>query len=111
MRPRSFSSPTGFSSAASAIFIVLLVLLPAAAQEKFTALHVARLRAVTSAQISPDGRHVAYLLSVPRKLPDQKDGTSWTELHVVDPQGNSRPFIAGEVDVSAIQWSPDGRYI
>jgi dipeptidyl aminopeptidase/acylaminoacyl peptidase len=81
------------------------------AAEPFTSHHVAKLRSVIAAEISPDGRHVAYVLGVPRKLPDQKDGPAWTELHVVDANGNSRPFITGEVDVSAIEWAPDGREI
>ena len=74
----------------------------------FTPEHVARLKAVSAAKISPDGQNVAYVLSVPRKLFNKKDGPAWTELHVVDLDGHSRPFVSGEVNVRGIAWSPDG---
>jgi dipeptidyl aminopeptidase/acylaminoacyl peptidase len=56
----------------------------------------------------PDGTQVAYVLSVPRDLPKEKDGPSWAELHVVDTKGNSTPFITGPVNVSNIAWGPNG---
>lgn len=82
-----------------------------AAEEAFTPQHVARLRSVTAARISPDGAHVAYVLSVPRTPGKGDDGPAWAELHVVDRQGHSRPFITGEVNVGAIDWTPDGKSI
>ena len=32
-------------------------------------------------------------------------------LHVAGPDGNVRPFITGEVHVTAIDWTPDGKGI
>jgi len=72
---------------------------------------VARLRSVTSAEISPDGTHVAYVVSVPRDPYADDDGAPWAELHVATAAGASRPYVAGEVNVSAIAWTPDGREI
>ncbi len=72
---------------------------------------VAQTRAVTQAQISPDGGNVAYLLSVPRTLGVDPDGPARSELHVVDSAGRSRPYIAGKVDVASPRWLPDGRSI
>ena len=66
---------------------------------------------VTQAEIAPDGQNIAYVLSVPRKLFDENDGPAWAELHVVDREGRSRPFLAGQVNVSAVDWTPDGRRI
>jgi dipeptidyl aminopeptidase/acylaminoacyl peptidase len=89
----------------------ILLALPqrAAAQESlFTPHDVARLRVVTSAVASPDGSQVAYILSVPRQLPREKDGPAWTELHVVDAKGTVTPYITGQVNVEAVQWTPDG---
>jgi dipeptidyl aminopeptidase/acylaminoacyl peptidase len=83
----------------------------AADLERFTPQHVARLRAVTSAVISPDGKQIAYVLSIPRRPPAEDDGPSWAELHVVDMDGKSRPFITGEVNVSDLSWTPDGKSI
>lgn len=96
-------------------FIVasLIVLSTAAAAEErvFTPLDVARLRAVTAAEISPDGKHIAYVLSVPRRPWVDDDGPAWAELHVVDIAGRSRPFVTGKVNVSGIRWLPDGKSI
>ena len=77
----------------------------------FTPQHVAKLRIVTEAVIAPDGSQVTYVLSVPRDLAKEKDGGSWTELHVVDTKGNSTPFITGQVNVANIGWTPDGKHI
>src|SRR3972149_3142951 len=65
----------------------------------FTPDHVARLRSVTAAEISPDGRSVAYVLAVPRRPFKDEDGPAWAELHVVGPDGVSRPYVNGEVNV------------
>jgi dipeptidyl aminopeptidase/acylaminoacyl peptidase len=69
---------------------------------------VARLRNVSSARISPDGKLVAFVRVVPRVPCEDEDGPAWTELHVAGPRGRVRPFVTGEVQVSAIDWTPDG---
>lgn len=70
--------------------------------------HVSRLRYVTSAEVSPDGKWIAYLLSVPRQPMKDKDGSAWSELHVADVEtGNRRPFITGQVSISSPTWSSD----
>lgn len=101
--------------------------------------HVAKTRMVTSAVVSPDGRHVAYNVAVPRQPVVDDDGPSWVELHVAsrgssgtgtgdgdgDRDGASsgsspeseraawttRPFISGEVNIGSPRWSPDSRGI
>ncbi len=93
------------------IGIALLAPLHAAGQDTFTPQHVAKLRAVVEAAVSPDGSQVAYVLAVPRNIPKEKDGGSWTELHVVDMKGTSTPFITGQVNVAAITWTVDGKSI
>ena len=61
--------------------------------------------------MSPDGASVAYLLQVPRQPFKGDDGPAWAELHVVGPDGTSRPFVTGEVNVEAVSWKPDGSAI
>ncbi|MCI0638150.1 MAG: S9 family peptidase [Gemmataceae bacterium] len=91
-------------------FGVLLIPSPLFAQDQtFTPHHVAKMRFVTAAVISPDGSQVAYVLGVPRQLPKEKDGTAWSELHVVDKSGTSTPFITGAVNVDSVAWTPDGK--
>ena len=41
---------------------------------------VARIRSVADVAISPDGKWVAYTLSVPRQPLVDEDGGAWTEL-------------------------------
>ena len=82
-----------------------------AGSELFTPDHVAKLRTVIAAEISPDGRFVAYVLIVPRRPFADEDGPAWAELHVVGPDGKSRPYVTGEGNVDAIAWTPDGKGI
>lgn len=74
-------------------------------------LDVARVRHVTSASLSPDGRHIAYTRAVPRRPFVEDDGPAWQELHVIGPEQPSRPFITGAVRVSNVQWRPNTREI
>jgi len=78
-----------------------------AGQRAFTPEDVAKLRVVTAVEMSPDGKSVAYVLSVPRKPFEEDDGPAWTELHVVGTDGTSRPFVTGEVNVDSVAWKPD----
>ncbi len=82
-----------------------------AGSELFTPDHVAKLRTVIAAEISPDGKSVAYVLNVPRRPFKDEDGPAWTELHFVGPDGTSRPFVTGEVNVESVAWTPDGKGI
>ena len=73
--------------------------------------HVARLKYVNSVAVSPDGKAIAYTVSVSRSPVKSDDGSAWSELFVTDLAGNRRPFITGEVSIGAPAWSPDGRWI
>ena len=81
------------------------------AETLFSTKHLVTLRSVVSAKITHDGKRVAYVLSVPRHPLRDEDGPAWSELHVVDEAGQSRPFITGKVDIGEVQWTPDGRSI
>jgi len=95
-----------------AILSVLSVAAPPSfGKELFGPQHVARTKFVTSAAVSPDGRHVAYTLTVQRNPLKEDNGSAWGELHVVDAEGHSRPFVTGKVNVSGVRWTPDGRGI
>lgn len=106
------NSPIRFKTPLTAALAALLVCAAtASAQERFTPHHVAKLRTVTTAAIAPDGRHVAYVLSVPRVPLQDDDGAAWEELHVVALDGSSRPFVTGQVNVGAVSWTKDKRAI
>jgi len=94
--------------AAALALAVVLVSASAVAGEGMTLQQLASIRAVTSAQISPGGTQVAYVLSVPRTPGVDEDGATRSELHVVDPAGNDRVYVAGKSGVGTPQWLPDG---
>jgi dipeptidyl aminopeptidase/acylaminoacyl peptidase len=72
---------------------------------------VFKLKYATAAEISPDGKWIAYTVSVQRKVTDEPGGR-YSELHVVSTEtGESRPFITGKGKVSSPRWSPDGKRI
>jgi dipeptidyl aminopeptidase/acylaminoacyl peptidase len=74
-----------------------------------TPLDIARIQSMTSAVISPDGRSIAAVRSVPRILFLEEDGPDWAELYLLDPaNGEARPFVTGNVSVSDVDWRPDG---
>jgi dipeptidyl aminopeptidase/acylaminoacyl peptidase len=96
------------------VFCILLWALHAESSAQdvtFTPQHVAKLRSVTAAEIAPDGSRVAYVLSVPRVPIKEDDGPAWAELHVVTSEGISRPYVTGNVNVSALAWHRDGAAI
>lgn len=101
---------TRFAATTSAVATIALLafVTTAAAQERFTPHHVAKIRAVTTAAVSPDGKHVAYILSVPRIPLQEEDGPAWEELHVVTLDGQSRPYVTGQVNIGSLKWLPDG---
>lgn len=73
---------------------------------------VAKLKSVGTAEISPDGRYIAYTVSVPRIPGVDDDGSAWAELHLYDLSENaSRPFITGKANFSSVTWSSDGKGI
>ncbi len=81
------------------------------AKEVLSVEDLLKMRHVTATKMSPDGRWIAYTLSVPRAA-DDKAGAAYSELHLVSADGKQhRPFITGKVNVSAIAWQPDGSAI
>jgi dipeptidyl aminopeptidase/acylaminoacyl peptidase len=77
----------------------------------FTLEDLARIRYVDAAAVSPDGKLIAYTLHVQRNPFEDENGEAWKELHLVDLDGNSRAYVTGKVNVSEINWTPDGQTI
>jgi dipeptidyl aminopeptidase/acylaminoacyl peptidase len=89
--------------------ISFAICLPTLAQsDPLTLEDIAALRSVSSVRMSPNGDRIAYLLMVPREVYKEDDGRPYHELHVVDLDGNSTPYITGKVDIGNIAWAPDG---
>jgi len=94
--------------AALAAAALVLLSQTAAADDALTLKDIVGLKSVSRAELSPNGDAVAYLLSVPRELYVDEDGASYSQLHVVDLEGVSRPYFSGKVSVSDLAWSADG---
>ncbi len=101
-----FAAPASLTA-----FLCLILISTASAENTFTPKDVATLSYVGSATVSPNGKHVAYTKVVQRNPLENENGPAWVELHVTDPAGKSRPFITGKVNVSSVQWTPDGKGI
>jgi len=98
----------------TALAFLLVVLLPitAVANGGLSLRDIAELRAVGEVAISPDGSRIAHTRVVPRELfGEQDDGPAFAELHVADARGVSRGFVTGEVNVAALDWTPDGHHV
>ena len=91
--------------------VLLIGLSTHSAEQGFTLEQAAKMRNVLEVAISPNGRQVAYTISVPRDPLKGENGAAWRELHVVNQQGVSRPFITGNVSIGSIDWSADGNSI
>ncbi|MFM8914115.1 MAG: TolB family protein, partial [Flammeovirgaceae bacterium] len=78
------------------------------AQNPFTPSDVYKMKSISDAQLSPDGKWVAYVLSTPDSAKDKSDADIWmiswdgseTVKLTASPEGESRP-----------RWSPDGKYL
>lgn len=99
------------SSFLSLVFSAFLGFTAFALGEGFTLQDAAKMKQVLEVALSPDGRQVAYTLSVPRDPLKGDNGASWRELHVVNQQGQSRPFVRGKVSIGHITWAADSRSI
>ena len=94
------------------IAMVSLLTVPTVfAEEYLTIEEIVGLKRVTSVAMSPAGDRIAYLKSVPRELYVDANGPAYVELHVVDFEGNSTPYITGDIAISAYAWAPDGQSI
>ena len=83
-----------------------------AAARALTPGDVARVRTVGQVAIRPDGSAIAYVQSVPRQPGRGENGPAWSRLRVVAIDGSyDRTFVGGEVNISQLRWSPDGRYL
>src|SRR5712691_3769570 len=67
------------------------------------------LRYVTDAQISPDGRSVAFVVGLQNGWSGPRDPHIW--IVATDGKSAPRPFVASKEGESSPRWSPDGRFL
>jgi dipeptidyl aminopeptidase/acylaminoacyl peptidase len=79
--------------------------------DTLTAEAVVALRSVTTVEISPDGKRVAYVVRSPRAS-DDKPGNARNVIWVVSSRGGEpRRFTSPRASSSSPRWSPDGRWL
>ena len=79
--------------------------------DTFNVDHIAKLRRALQAEMSPDGKHIAWVRDVPRDPKAKGDGTPWRELHITDLRGYSRPFVHGKTSVWHLRWTHDSKRV
>jgi len=93
------------------LFVSLLFTTTQTTARTLTLEETVTLSHVGQAEISPNGKYVAYTLVNPRIPYIDDDGSHYVELHISDLDGNSRQFISGNVNISNVSWGPKGQYI
>ncbi|MCB1044987.1 MAG: S9 family peptidase [Acidobacteria bacterium] len=78
------------------------------AQESMTPEDIAKLERVSDAILAPNGKTIAYILSVPPIPFVDDDGSAYRHLYVWDQQRGSRPFVTGKQSVSGIEFTANG---
>lgn len=70
---------------------------------------IANLNKVSDAQISPDGRSIAYVVEIPVRAGEHKNAHIWLVQSSVP--GNEQPFLVSGASDTTPRWSPDGKWI
>ena len=96
----------------AALGLIPLGVEPAGAQSQtaagtFQPWHAVMYRTVIWAEMSPDGRHTAFLRTQPRRPIADDSGAAWVELYLLDADGREVPFVTGEVNVGRPVWISD----
>lgn len=96
---------------ASVTLLAVSVSVPAMARP-MTAEDVLQVKNVTDISVSPLGSGIAIgVSSMPDIASGAKNGTSERQLRVATAAGNVRDFLPADMNVRAIQYSPDGRLV
>ncbi len=70
---------------------------------------IANLHKVSDAQVSPDGRSIAYVVEIPVRAGEHKNAHIW--LVQSNQPGSERPFLVSGASDTEPRWSPDGKWI
>ena len=93
---------------ALAVAVVALPVGAMRAQQALTMDHLKKLVGVSSPDVSPDGKQVAFVVSRPNYTTDRSE----SELYIVDAAGGApRPLTFWRKRVSSPKWSPDGKWL
>ena len=98
--------------ALTAVLLAGVSIASAAQARPMTAEDVAKLESVGQIAVSPDGSRVAYTTaSLPDITAGEENGTTRQQLKLAYGPNNARDFLPDDMNVSGVQFSPDGRMI
>src|SRR5512132_2813298 len=107
----SFSPSLAAAAAALVVSLPVLASATTSSARQWTAVRVVDYARVTSAEISPDGTKVLYLMSRPRKDED-KPGAAFVNLWLAPfAGGEPRRMTSADAEDKSPSWSPDGTRI
>ena len=77
----------------------------------FTSHDIFKINSVSQTVVSPDGKHIAYTVSIPRPFTD-KPGSSYKELYILNLKtGESKKYITGKKRFSSLSWHPESNKV
>jgi dipeptidyl aminopeptidase/acylaminoacyl peptidase len=82
-----------------------------AEERPMTPQDVAKLAQVVEVAISPDGKTIAYTRNEQRVPFQEEDGTAYRPLYLWTAETGETLFVGGELRVSRIGWTPDGKHV
>lgn len=97
------------------LFFILLYLVSlsslSAQQTGLSPKDIFKIRQAGESVLSPDGKFIAYTVSVPRKISDGV-GSDFRELFVYDfGSKRSKQLLQGKVSIGQLSWTPDSKSI
>src|SRR5688572_25874053 len=97
---------TSLLLSASLLFALAVAAVAQTGKQPLTISEMLKLRRVSDPQLSPDGRWVAYQITVP----DVAANRSRTQLYLVSADGGEpKQLTTGASTATSPRWSPDGK--
>jgi dipeptidyl aminopeptidase/acylaminoacyl peptidase len=75
--------------------------------EPLTLHDLTKIRQVVAAVMSPNGKHIAFTLSLPSEVTQNSGTESWRELYLSNKKGTLSPFITGANSIGKLEWAAD----
>lgn len=100
-----------FKNICFSTFFTFLIAFSWAQDNLFTSYDLFKIKQVAEIAISPDGKHIAYTVKIPRPF-SEEPGRNYHKLHLLNiSSGESKLYITGKEFLHSINWTPDSRKI
>lgn len=92
---------------AGLLFYLCFILTFPSAAAPLTLLDVTKIRQVVAAEMSPNGKHTAFTLTLPVDVAQSNGTESWRELYLASKNGTLSPFVTGANSIGKLEWTAD----